>query len=273
MILTGFGARPPRGALRHIGRSVLHNRNLGQAWRSAVQTVQEFLSPQAAPYYRSTLALAEWSQRSGFAGDAFYFMAATPAPYDGGYDLGHPALRRSIAQLQALGCEIGIHPGYHTLHDPQRLQQELQRFQAQLGIQPQGGRQHYLRFAAPATWRAWQAAGLQYDSTLGFADHEGFRCGTCHPYPVYDSLADQPLALQERPLIVMDSTLIDYRALQPSQALPLTLNLARRCAEVEGDFILLWHNTLFDPAQQAWSEFYAALLAELPRTQEAARGR
>ena len=51
-----------------------------------------------------------------------------------------------------------------------------------------GGRQHYLRWEAPTTWRAWEEAGLDYDSTLTFADHAGFRCGVCFEYPVYDIL-------------------------------------------------------------------------------------
>jgi O-antigen/teichoic acid export membrane protein len=32
------------------------------------------------------------------------------------------------------------------------------------------------------TWQIWKDAGLDYDSTLGFADDVSFRCGTCREF-------------------------------------------------------------------------------------------
>ena len=47
-------------------------------------------------------------------------------------------------------------------------------------------RQHYLRWRAPTTWQNWEDAGLDYDSTVGYADHVGFRAGTCYEYPIFN---------------------------------------------------------------------------------------
>ena len=66
--------------------------------------------------------------------------------------------------------------------------------QAQLG-----GRQHYLRWKTPDTAIAWDAAGLDYDSTLAFADRGGFRCGVCYEFPMYDLKNRRPLNLLQRP--------------------------------------------------------------------------
>ena len=83
-----------------------------------------------------------------------------------------------------------------------------------------GGRQHYLRFAVPETWRHYASAGLSYDATLAHADQPGFRCGTCYDFPVYDLEQRCPLPLRERPLTVMELTLLDgeYLGLAAEQA-------------------------------------------------------
>ena len=76
-----------------------------------------------------------------------------------------------------------------------------------------GGRQHYLQWANPTTWRNWDEAGLDYDCTLAFSEAVGFRTGTCHEYPVFDLVAGTPLGLRERPFQVMDVTLFGYMGL------------------------------------------------------------
>jgi len=108
-----------------------------------------------------------------------------------------------------------------------------------------GGRQHYLRWENPVTWQIWDEVGLDYDATLGFADHVGFRCGTCREFPVFDLKARKSLRLHERPLIVMDGTLLapQYMALQPEQALGWIEHLSNVCCCFGGTFSLLWHNT------------------------------
>lgn len=83
---------------------------------------------------------------------------------------------------------------------------------------------------------------MRYDDTLGYADHEGFRCGTCHAYPLYDLEHDRPLEVVERPLLVMDGTLKEYRGLTRPEALERLKALFTRCCAVEGDFVILWHN-------------------------------
>jgi len=59
----------------------------------------------------------------------------------------------------------------------------------------------------------WEQAGFQYDSTLSYADRPGFRCGTCHPYPMFDPMAQRPLRLIQRPLIAMECSVIAPRYL------------------------------------------------------------
>lgn len=115
-----------------------------------------------------------------------------------------------------------------------------------------GGRQHYLRWNVPATWRNYAEAELDYDTTLSYADHAGFRCGTCHPFPVFDVEQNKALDLVEYPLIVMECSVLGerYMNLQHDEALEYILKLKRSCRKYNGCFGLLWHNSSFvEPAE------------------------
>ena len=57
------------------------------------------------------------------------------------------------------------------------------------------GRAHYLRFEIHATWQIWEDANMEWDSSLSYADKEGFRCGVCYPYSVFDILTRNKLNL------------------------------------------------------------------------------
>jgi hypothetical protein len=108
--------------------------------------------------------------------------------------------------------------------------------------QTRSERQHYLRWRNPITWRNWDQAGLDYDSSLGFADRPGFRCGTCYEYPVFDLQERRPPRLRERPLVVMETTLLEYLRLGLGGLPERILELERRCRLFDGEMTLLWHN-------------------------------
>lgn len=74
----------------------------------------------------------------------------------------------------------------------------------------------------------------------------GFRCGTGREYPLYDVVQRRPLKLRERPLIVMECSVIADRYLglsYPDAALDLMLTLKHRALRYGGNFTLLWHHS------------------------------
>jgi hypothetical protein len=188
---------------------------------------------------------------------AFYFICGhTDLAHDADYEPEHPVIRQLMRRIHQRGHEIGLHPSYSTFQKPELIKQEavrLKRICAEEGIEQQewGGRMHYLRCEQPTTLRAWNAAGMSYDSTLGYADRPGFRCGTCHEYPAFDPVAQEQLALRIRPLVVMECTVIDsvYLGLGITQAAEEKMRLLKeRCRQVGGSFTLLWHNSNFRTA-------------------------
>lgn len=188
---------------------------------------------------------------------AFYFMTGCTNPgYDHPYAIEHPYIRQLLRDIFQRGHEIGLHPSYDTYLSPEKTRAEFQKLRQVCtaeGIQQDtwGGRQHFLRWQVPTTWRNWAEAGLHYDSTLSYSDQAGFRCGICYEYPVYDLMQQQKLTLVERPLIVMDVSVTRNTDKQftGKDIFDIINSLRQRCRKVNGDFTLLWHNDNLDTAQ------------------------
>jgi hypothetical protein len=256
----------PFSKLRTVPKALVgdlvRRRDPARAATTARLALVQAVAPSRVPSYEGIFRLAEVSRRHGTT-SAFYFMAADRSPHDSGYDPASRTVREVIRRLQDLGFEIGFHPGYETMGNPARLAEEKSRLDAVLGRLSYGGRQHYLRFLIPDTWRQWEQLGLTYDSSLTFAGHEGFRCGTCHSYRPFDIQANRTLDVQELPLIVMDGTLRQYRGLTPAQAESRVLELARRCLVAEGTFTLLWHNSSFAGEWTGWGLYYERMVMGL----------
>jgi len=189
------------------------------------------------------------SERAGVR-SAFYFICGhSGGRIDGDYDLEHPRIRALLRRIHDRGHEIGLHASYNTFRSQETLSGELNKLRRvcqEEGIQlgEVGGRQHILRFDGAVTPSVWERAGLSYDSTLGFADSSGFRCGTCVPFPLFDHAAKRTLRVIERPLICMDVPLTSawYEGRSAEEACRRMSALRRACREASGEFVLLWHN-------------------------------
>ncbi len=208
------------------------------------------------------LELARLADEAGYK-SAFYFMTASNGENDQGYYQQVTLLQKVIDQLRSRGHEIGFHPGYQTYNDLETFLVEKGRLDALLEQTHYGGRQHFLRFQVPGTWRLWETAGLAYDSTLGYEYHSGFRCGTCHPYHPYDIPFNRTLQILEIPLVTMGYTFHKMQGASPEHTEEQMLSLAKRCREVNGLFTLLWHNTSFEGAWTPYVEMFTRILQTL----------
>ncbi len=196
---------------------------------------------------------------------AFYFICGkTHSHRDADYEIEHPAIRSLMRTIHKRGHEIGLHPSYNTYLNPDTVVKEARKLrkicdEEAIKQQEWGGRMHYLRWKHPTTLHGWEAVGMNYESTLSYADHAGFRCGTCFEYPAFDPVTDKQLNLRIRPLIAMDVTVSGYMGLSfTSAAYDKFTELKNACRAVDGTFTLLWHNNQLETKQQ--KELYNSLL-------------
>lgn len=192
---------------------------------------------------------------------ALYWKTSRPGKYDTGYDIQDARIVRVITWAKSRGVEMGFHPGFDTFLSPELLETELGELRKVLGGGRIGGRQHYLRWS-PETWSHWEACGLSYDSTVGYADRVGFRAGTCWPYLPWLWKANRCASLLEIPLLVMDATLVDgdYMGKTPQESVVVVRDLLGKCRQVGGVFTILWHNSsLVAPFAEYFPEIFAEL--------------
>jgi hypothetical protein len=189
-------------------------------------------------------------------------MSGGDTPYDSHYKIDDPKARELIQKIQNRGHMIGIHPSYDAYHDVTKIKQEKELLEKISGEKIVEGREHYLRFEVPTTWQAWEENGMEIDSTCGYADREGFRCGTGDMFSVFNILTRQKLQLKERPLVVMDGSFTTYQTdtdhIEMEQKIA---HLIRRVKQHQGTFVLLWHNSSFyGEKQNEHKEIYERIL-------------
>lgn len=247
-----------RIAARVLAGDILKRRNSQLAW----QTFIGVISHQRDPYYEGITELAQISHKYGLNNTGFHFMVEENHD-SGGYDISSPLVRDCISDLRRQDFEVGLHAGYDTLNNPDELAREKAILDSVLGEKQYSGSQHFLRFKAPDTWRHWEEIGVPLVTTAGYADQDGFRCGTCHPFHPFDVVNNREIDLYELPLISMDVTLLHYRDLSPEEGEAQVMQLAQRCKEVEGTFTLLWHNSSFDGIWVPWGKMYRRLVKSL----------
>jgi hypothetical protein len=186
------------------------------------------------------------------AKSTFYFLTGRHNEiYDGDYEVDHPAILNLISELNQRGHRIGLHPSYDAATNFDFLSEEqikLNNAKKKISIntEPHGARMHFLRWLGPQTWHTMAQIGLEHDASLGFADHVGFRCGTCHPYQAFDVINHIPVQINVYPLTVMEVSVIDtvYMSLGTGDAAFLKIDQIRKaCKKVNGVFTILWHNS------------------------------
>jgi hypothetical protein len=189
---------------------------------------------------------------------ALYWKSSPYSEYDSGYSLSDARIQALIRWACDRGIEMGAHPGYYTYLDRQKLLEQIEHMQNALGTRLRGGRQHYLRWS-PQTWEDWEACGMAYDSSVGFADGIGFRAGTCIPYRPWLLGHAREANLLEIPLTVMDVTVAGN---EPEEQFKRIIAIVAKCRLVGGVFTLLWHNnSLVAPC---YGDTYMRLINHLP---------
>jgi len=214
------------------------------AWRVPRDFMSCLLGKRSDPFatFEDLVAL----EKSVGARGTYFFLSGRGKDAARRYSLS--AVADTIALLQHAGHEIGLHGSYEAYADALLLEEERERLESACHTRVVSIRNHYLRFKLPDTWRAQHDAELETDSTLSFANHEGFRAGTCMPFSSFDAASGVCLGVTEVPLTIMEGTLYRYRKLRAPRVSAHIDQMTDTIRAVGGAFVLLWHNSsLYDP--------------------------
>jgi hypothetical protein len=211
------------------------------------------------------------------ARSTFYVL---PRRFTGKRDRLHAEYQRDIVEVFRLLSrerrEVGLHAvaglepandaPESTAPDAATLDEDLRDLERRAGGAVRGVRYHYLRCLYHESLPVLDAAGLDYDTSLAFAEREGFRCGCSFPFHPYDVRAGRPLRLLELPLAIMDTSLLGsrYRALDAAAAERVCTEVLARVRAAGGGVSLLWHNNRFDRrSAQGYDDLYWTLVDDI----------
>jgi hypothetical protein len=213
---------------------------------------------------------------SSGAKSTFFVLPASQPGADGTPNADYrldDALWNRLQQLTTAGRhEIALHGSIGTAVSVVQFGCEAQEFLLARSLHPFGNRFHYLRWEPRLTPQLLEAGvdvpetGPKYDSTLGFAEHFGFRHSYCHPFFPFNFTAAGAHRFLEIPLNVMDATLHhpNYLQLRAADILPALRPMLQEIERFGGVATVLWHNDHFDPANETTGpQQFAEIMAYL----------
>lgn len=144
-------------------------------------------------------------------------------------------------------CTLELHGSIGTSTHARMLIDEDENILDALGV-----RFHYLSWDPAKTPTVVEESHFLFDSTLGFAEHFGFRHSYCQPFYPFNFERGTAADFLEIPLNVMDVTLHhpNYLQLAPTEILPALQPLFAEIKRFGGVASVLWHNQNFDPANE-----------------------
>jgi hypothetical protein len=194
-----------------------------------------------------------------------FFLARQDDPHDGYPERYQPALKPSLRAALADGREIGLHASYRARDLPKGISREAELLAQSIpsnDLLLQGLRHHYLRSAPERLAAQLRAAGLSYDSSIGWPSRPGLRAGTPYPYRLWDAERRKPGAW-ELPLALMDATLAEerYLGLDADAAFDVAVETLQPVAEHGGAVAILWHPPSHHPRlANGYDRLYRRLL-------------
>lgn len=190
-----------------------------------------------------------------------FFLLADYTTFDTNVSAAKRPFRLLIKHI-ADYVSVGLHASYYTMKNSGMLKKEKERLESIINVQTQRSRQHFLRFSLPKTYQNLIDLGISEDYSMGYASHLGFRAGTSIPFHFFDLDFEIQTPLKVYPFALMDTTLNDYLALNPKQALAKTEQLLFEVLQVKGTFITLFHNESISGHLRwiGWNKVYEKML-------------
>lgn len=215
-------------------------RKVGKLWRSYLGIV---LAGANDPY-----DTYDWMLKTEARFEkVLYLLIGGQTAFDTPYPLAHEQVDKIRRFCAERGYAIGLHPSYEAAQDAHQLATEQSELENWLGQPIHYSRQHYLRFHWPQTAVLLESAGISDDSSLGYSERIGFRCGTGFPYHLYNFDEERAYRFTETPMVFMDVSLLREGNYQEDQVSDLWHSFMAK--NQYGTMITFnFHNSRFDDA-------------------------
>lgn len=243
-----FETRGLKGRLRDVASNLVHRHKL------SVAPIIDYCTGRSNPYTFLWLLEFDNSISASNVETVYFILARKNGDSRDNWYLDDKRWPDLLAQFRKYGVTLGIHASYAAGGKMDTVVEDVRTLAERLDSPINYNRHHFLRMTDPSDFRYLEQAGITDDFSVGYADVAGFRTGTCHPYRWIDPRTGEIGHLTIHPMTIMECTLDNpsYMGLQHDEALEYAKKLISRVAEVEGECVLLWHNTTLMPVRGNW---------------------
>ena len=243
-IPRGLGDMAVQGA-KSVARSLVKHRDVADTAR-VIGGLARAIGARRDPYGCIPQIIAQ-EQALGVR-SSFQVAVGHRHPADVNYLIEDEDTRDYLGAIDQAGFDLCLHGSYRSAENLKWYVDEVELLARRLR-RPLGSRQHFLSFAYDALFQAQEAAGIEYDMSMGFPDQLGPRAGFSFPYFPFCVAENRPYRVLQISLFVMDVTLRGYLALRAADAgaaADVVLDDLRRkggCASI------VWHPIVFGGAR------------------------
>jgi hypothetical protein len=230
---------------KSVARSLIRHRDVADAAR-VVAGLARAIAQRRDPYGCIPQIIAQ-EQALGVR-SSFQVAVGHRHPADVNYFVEDDATRDYLKAIPDAGFDLCLHGSYRSAENPAWYAEEVELL-AQRLARPAGSRQHYLSFAFDALFRAQEAAGIEYDMSMGYPDRPGPRAGFSFPYFPFCLAENRPYRVLEISLFLMDVTLRGYMDLRAPEALAASEVVLDGLKAKGGCASVVWHPIVFGAAR------------------------
>lgn len=133
----------------------------------------------------------------------FYFIQGKKGRYGSRYSVNELKKVKNVFSQDG-DFVAGIHTNFYSYENVDNIKNEKSTLENYFKINIKSCRNHYLRFKVPVSWSVLYDCGIEYDTTLGYSDTDGFRAGTSKCFLPYDVMKNEKIDILEIPMINMD---------------------------------------------------------------------
>lgn len=176
-----------------------------------------------------------------------YWLSGGKTQFEGFFDISDPKVQTIMLLSKNHGYKTGLHPSYNTIDDKSMMESEWKKLCKVSKEEISDFRQHFLRFDVKKTGKILDELEAKTESSLGYRDRIGFRCGTGFPYRLYNFEAESAFNFIEIPLVVMDIAAMreaDWNSSAWCDLITSFLERNKNATHITFNF----HNSFFDPA-------------------------
>ena len=175
-----------------------------------------------------------------------YFLSGGKTKYENFFKVNDPKCTPIFKLCVKNQYELGIHPSYMSGQDATMIQNEKSTLEQNINQKVAHSRQHFLRYHIKETSKILEKIGISSDSSLGYRNKTGFRCGTGFPYKLYNFDSERPFDFVEIPLIVMDMAVIHQVGWNADLFISHVDNFLKKNHHFT-QITFNFHNSTFDP--------------------------